>query len=124
MTRKPQRYLLCVLFIVSPAVSNAEDWPMWRYDANRSAASPQKLAEKLHLQWVRKYPRVKPAFASRRLQFDAGYEPVVMGKTLFVGSPCNDTVTAIDTETGAEKWKFFANGPVRFLQGQGLRRLR
>ncbi len=87
---------------------------MWRYDANRSAVSPQKLPEKLHLQWVRKYARVKPAFGSRRLQFDAGYEPVVMGKTLFVGSPCNDTVTAINTETGVEKWKFYTDGPVRF----------
>ena len=114
MTKKHPWYFLCALFIIGSNVSNAEDWPMWRCDANRSAVSPQKLPEKLHLQWVRKYPRVKPAFGSRRLQFDAGYEPVIMGKTLFVGSPCNDTVTAIDTETGAEKWKFYSDGPVRF----------
>jgi len=114
MTKRYLRFFLCVLFMIGSAVSSADDWPMWRYDANRSAVSPQELPEKLHSQWVRKYPRVKPAFASRRLQFDAGYEPVVMGKTLFVGSPCNDTVTAIDTETGVEKWKFFTDGPVRF----------
>jgi len=114
MTIKHLWCLMCALLVIGSGISSAEDWPMWRFDANRSAVSPQKLPEKLHLQWVRKYPRVKPAFGSRRLQFDAGYEPVVMGKTLFVGSPCNDTVTAIDTETGVEKWKFFANGPVRF----------
>ncbi|MBL7188884.1 MAG: PQQ-binding-like beta-propeller repeat protein [Phycisphaerae bacterium] len=114
MTRKHPWYFLCALFIVGSGVSSAEDWPMWRCDANRSAVSPQKLPEKLHLQWVRRYARVKPAFESRRLQFDAGYEPVVMGKTLFVGSPCNDTVTAINTETGVEKWKFYTDGPVRF----------
>ena len=87
---------------------------MWRYDANRSAASAQKLPDELHLQWVRKYPRVRPAFGTRRLQFDAGYEPVVMGKTLFLCSPHNDSVTAINTETGVEKWKFYTDGPVRF----------
>ncbi len=32
--------------------SKGNDWPMWRYDANRSAASPHKLSDKLHLQWV------------------------------------------------------------------------
>ncbi len=104
----------CIVFVIGSGVASAEDWPMWRFDANRSAVSLQKLPEKMHLQWVRKYPRVQPAFESKRLQFDAGYEPVVMGKTLFVGSPCNDSVTAINTETGAENWKFFANGPVRF----------
>jgi len=92
----------------------AEDWPMWRHDARRTAVSRQKLPDKLHLQWMRRYPRVRPAFGSRRLQFDAGYEPVVMGKTLFMGSPCNDSVSAIDTETGAVKWTFYTDGPVRF----------
>ncbi len=107
-------FLVCALYITGAAVSNAADWPMWRCDANRSATSAQKLPDKLNLQWVRKYPRATPAFESKRLQFDAGYEPVVMGKTLFMGSPCNDSVSAIDTETGAEKWKFYTEGPVRF----------
>jgi outer membrane protein assembly factor BamB len=87
---------------------------MWRRDARRTAVSHQKLPDALHLQWMRQYPRVRPAFGSRRLQFDAGYEPVVMGKTLFMGSPCNDSVSAIDTETGTVKWTFYTDGPVRF----------
>jgi len=93
------------------------DWPMWRYDAGRTGVTPEKLPDDLHLQWVRKYPPLKPAFwqvRQGRLQFDLGYEPVVMGKTMFVGSSRNDSVTAIDTETGAEKWRFYADGPVRF----------
>ena len=114
MTRKHKWHLLGVLLIIGATVASAEDWPTWRYDAARSAVSGQKLPDELHLQWVRKYPRVRPAFGSRRLQFDAGYEPVVMGKTLFFGSPHNDSISAIDTETGAEKWKFYTDGPVRF----------
>jgi len=46
--------------------------------------------------------------------FDSAYEPVVLGKTMFVASSANDSVTALDTETGGEKWRFYADGPVRF----------
>ena len=37
-----------------------------------------------------------------------------MGNLLFFGSSLNDSVTALDTETGEEKWRFYTNGPVRF----------
>lgn len=39
---------------VCPAV--AGDWPQFRYDAARSAASPETLPTSLHLQWVRELP--------------------------------------------------------------------
>ncbi len=92
------------------------DWPQWRCDAGRSACSPQALPDKLHLQWQRKYPPLTPAFwqvRQERVQFDAGYEPIVVGKTLLFGSSRNDRVTALDTDTGAERWRFYADGPVR-----------
>ncbi len=117
MRPKNRRHLWCMAYlfiVIRPAWLCAQDWPMWRHNARRTATSQQKMPDKLHLQWMRKYPRVRPAFGSRRLQFDAGYEPVVMGKTLFMGSPVNDSVFAIDTETGAEKWRFYTDGPVRF----------
>lgn len=92
-----------------------EDWPQFRYDAGRTAASPQELAERLHLQWIRELGAPQPAFPLEvRLLFDASYEPVVAGKTMFVPSMVNDSVTALDTETGVEQWRFFAEGPVRF----------
>jgi len=89
---------------------------MWRYDAGRRAASPEELPEKMHLQWVRELAPPKPAWpkSQYRLQFDASYEPVVAGKTIFVGSMVSDCVTAYDTETGIEKWRFYSDGPVRF----------
>ena len=107
---------LCLLALMSAACSGAAragDWPMWRYDAGRTAAAPAALPSELHLQWVRQLPPLKPAYQNPRLQFDAGYEPVVMGKRLFVGSSRNDSVLALDTETGAERWRFYADGPVR-----------
>jgi len=86
---------------------------MWRYDAGRTAVTPHALAETLHLQWTRQLPAPAPAFRNERLRFDAGYEPVVMGKQLFVGSARTDSVTAYDTDTGEERWRFYADGPVR-----------
>jgi outer membrane protein assembly factor BamB len=95
--------------------ARAADWPTWRHDAARSAASPQQLPARLHLQWIRVYPPLTPAWPDQpKLQFDAAYEPVVAGKSLFVASSRTDSVTALDIATGAERWRFFADGPVRF----------
>jgi len=98
------------------------DWPMWRCDARRSALCAEELAPQLHLQWAREYPRLRPAWPpdsarpdpyAPRLLFDAVYEPVAMGKSLFVGSSHNDRLAALDLETGDEKWAFYADGPIR-----------
>ncbi len=92
------------------------DWPMWRYDAGRSAASPVSLPAELHLHWVRDLPKPAPAWSEEqyKLQFDRSYEPVVMGRQIFVPSMVSDKVTAYDTDTGEQNWQFFCDGPVRF----------
>ena len=65
-----------------------DDWPMWRYDAGRTAYTSQALAKELHLQWVRHLPPPLPAWpkVQYKLQFDASYEPIAKGHTLFVPS--------------------------------------
>jgi len=94
--------------------ASAADWPTWRYDAGRTAASPQELAAELHLQWIRHLPPPKPAWPKYpRLCFDGCYEPVVLGKTMFVPSMVTDSVTALDTATGERRWIFYTDGPVR-----------
>ena len=91
------------------------DWPQYRHDASRSAASTESLPESLHLAWMRELPKPLPAFPTEvRLRYDATYEPVVLGKTMVVPSMVTDSVTALDTETGRERWRFFTEGPVRF----------
>ncbi|HUV65833.1 MAG TPA: Calx-beta domain-containing protein, partial [Sedimentisphaerales bacterium] len=94
----------------------AADWPMWRYDANRSGASPFTLSPILSLQWELRLPRLERAWPDQgnRIDYDRCYQPIVLGKTLFVGSSVTDSVTAYDTETGVVKWRFFADAPVRF----------
>ena len=93
----------------------AEDWPTWRYDSNRSAASPEELSDELKLQWVRELPAPKTAWPDEpKLDFDRTYEPVVMGQTMYVSSMAGDSVTALDTVTGDVLWQFYADAPVRF----------
>ena len=93
----------------------AADWPQFRYDAGRTAATSHQLPSELHLQWVRELALPAPAFPGNvRLEFDASYEPVVLGQTMFVPSMITESVTALDTTTGQQRWRFFAEGPVRF----------
>jgi outer membrane protein assembly factor BamB len=112
-----RRWLLGILFLTMPltsAVGSASDWPMWRRDAGRTGVTTDSLPAKLELKWSRQLPTIAPAFHSPRLQFDAGYEPVVARGRLLVASSRNDSVTAYDTSTGRKLWVYRTNGPVRF----------
>ncbi len=108
----------CLLIVLSGCAARrlaAADWPQFRYDAARSAASPESLADPLYLQWIRELPAPQPAFPHEsRLAFDRSYEPVVLGERMFVPSMVTDSVTALDIQTGNVLWQFFADGPVRF----------
>jgi outer membrane protein assembly factor BamB len=98
------------------AFARAADWPTWRYDAARSAASPDEIAPRPVLLWSRKLSPVRQAWPrefEQRIDFDASYEPVVMDKLLFLASPNDGSIAAYLTETGAERWKFYTEGPVR-----------
>jgi outer membrane protein assembly factor BamB len=109
-------HTLAVLLVTGSLAASAADWPMWRYDAARSAAAPGDIATNLTLLWSRRLPPVRQAWPQeplQRLNFDVSYEPVVMGKLLFLASANNGSVTAYDTGTGAERWKVFTEGPIR-----------
>jgi outer membrane protein assembly factor BamB len=107
--------VLCIVLLLAGEASGG-DWPMWRYDAARSNASPHALPQQLRLQWERQLPAPRPAWpaSQQKLQFDAVYQPIVVGKLMIVSSTVNDSVTAFDTATGNEVWRFFTDGPVRF----------
>lgn len=97
------------------AALQAGDWPMWRADARHTAACAERLADELHLQWVRELPPTLLAWPNEpRLHFDAAYEPVVAGELLLVSSPNEGSLTAYHTRSGQPRWTFLAEGPVRF----------
>lgn len=105
--------LCCVLTMT--AVAHAHDWPMSRYDAERSASTPEELSDKLQLIWTRQLPELRPAWPDQpKLKFDTGYDPILVGSRLILASSFDDSVTAWSTQTGVELWRFSAMGPVRF----------
>ena len=105
---------LLYLCLIVGTTATAADWPMWRADAGRTASTTQAVPADLAILWSRDLGPLTPAYRETRLQFDRSHEPVVAGHTLVVGSSKDDSVTAFDTETGAELWKTFTDGPIRF----------
>ncbi len=107
--------VLGVLSPLGPRIAAGSDWPQWRYDAQRSAASPEDLPAKLAISWQRELPKLTPAWPDQpKMPFDAVYEPIVVGQQLIVGSSHAGSVTSYDTASGDVRWTFFADGPVRF----------
>ncbi len=98
--------------------ATAADWPMWRCDAGRTAASTEQLPADLQLQWTRQFtPRVQAWDDPLNLDlmtYDRVFEPIVMDGRMFVGFNDRDKLSAFDVETGNEVWSFFTGGPVRF----------
>ena len=113
------KYLTFILFIFITLSSTAQhyDWPMWRFDHNRSASTPEKLADKLYLQWQIQFTARNPVWDDplnqNLMQYDRLFEPIVAGNKMFVGFNDQDKVIALDLNSGKELWHFFADGPVR-----------
>ena len=97
--------------------AGASDWPMWRHDAGRTAAAAEELPDNLEVQWIRTFsPRVmawEEPLNQDRMPYDAFFEPIVLGKTLFVGFNDSDKLLALDVDTGEERWRYYTDGPVR-----------
>lgn len=118
MTGITTRNLLVVLFgLFVCATARGGDWPTWRYDAQRTAASPEQLGDELGLLWWRGLePREQTwddPLNNDVMSYDRVFEPIVMDGRLFVGFNDRDKLTAFDAKTGAKLWSYFAEGPVR-----------
>ena len=103
----------CDLVILQPA----NDWPTFRANDYRNACIAHDLPNNLQLQWIKEFPLPLPAWlpsgAERYSNVDETYEPVVSGGLMFVPINRNDCIVALDVVTGAEEWRFYAEGPVR-----------
>ena len=110
--------LTIALWFAIPCTLHAADWPMWRYDANRSGAlaagAAGQAAPALGRATIR---RCKPAWPDQaKMQFDVAYEPVVARPDAVRRLVARTTASrALDTRTGAEKWTLLRRrpGPLR-----------
>jgi alpha-tubulin suppressor-like RCC1 family protein len=102
--------LFAVAGLLPPQVLAGDDWTQWRHDECRSGVSTEVLPASLYLQWRRDLP-TRP---SEYVDADADYcRPVQLGKTLFVPVFASDRLTAYNTDTGAELWRYYASGALR-----------
>jgi len=111
--------VVCHVLLLSVAsLAFAGDWPMWRYDACHTAASPEELPGTLSLKWTRQYlPRLpvwNDPLNQDLMPYDTVFQPVVMGHRMFLGFNDSDKVVALDMRTGDVLWTFYSGGPVRF----------
>jgi len=112
--------LLAVLVVlIFAAPSPAGDWPAYRRDPQRSAATDESLAFPLRPLWEYRCAQPPaPAWGEQlnllnRVDFDYAPHPVIAGGLLIFASSADDTIRALDAVTGQEKWHFITGGPVR-----------
>jgi outer membrane protein assembly factor BamB len=109
-------YLWMSCALASSGLS-AEDWPMWRYDAQRSAATPHAVPQQLAPLWQRHFTPRQQAWDDPLnldlMSYDRTFEPIVLDGRMFVGFNDLDKLLALDAATGQELWTFYAEAPVR-----------
>ena len=107
----------------------AEDWPTYRHDNHRSGVTSETVDLKaLEEAWRWDSPQApqpawdgpakwdaysgKDGLRSMR-NFDPVFYTIAVGDCVYFGSTCEDAVYCLEAQSGAEKWIFHAEGPVR-----------
>ncbi len=116
-SRRTALALALLSFTLSPARA---EWPSYRRDSHRSAASWEAMSPELHLQWIF-HPRHSPQAAwplpgeeTPRMHTDRAYHVVVANGLAYFGTSVDNKVYALDVETGNVQWTFYTGGSVRF----------
>ena len=118
-----RRVVVCLAFIgicfgsfCAPSAI-ADDWPMWRFDANRSAASTNSLPDHFNLLWKRKFAARQQAWDDPLnldlMSYDRQFEPIVLDGRLLMGFNDQNKLVAFDANNGTELWTSYAEAPVR-----------
>ena len=100
------------------SVCRGEDWPCFRKDARRSAATTEQLAFPLATTWVHNGAKPRPAWPEpgrtvNWFDFDYADQPVAAGGLVVFGSSSEDTVYALKAADGQTAWTFTSDAPVR-----------
>ena len=122
-------FVCFLLVFMACSVGKAEDWATYQHDNKRSGTTSEQLRLPLELVWAyqtRHAPQpawpepAKHDYHWRRnynlkpiVTFDRAFQMVVAGGHLYFGSSADDKVYCLDASTGAERWSFFTEGPVR-----------
>jgi outer membrane protein assembly factor BamB len=109
-------FLSAPICLVLALTGVAADWPTYRGDAERTGYTAESLPAKLSLAWT--YQPAHPPSPSwprdERMLFDRASDVVVSGGMMIFGGSSDCQVIALDAATGAHRWTFFTDAPVRF----------
>ena len=111
--------LLTTVWVCCPSADGAE-WPAYKRDASRSSHTVEELPLPLAQSWVYhpgSPPRPawpEPGKELNRVDFDVAFQPVVAANRVYFGSSSDDTLRALDADTGKLAWRFSTGGPIRF----------
>lgn len=123
-----RRLAICLLTYaaVTPAGLLAADWPTEAGDNMRRAATSEKLAIPLALQWTYQAPAApKLAWSSaegrnieghvleHRIRFDDAFRTIVVGRRVYFGSTVDHQLHCRDLDTGKLLWTCYTGGPIR-----------
>ena len=112
--------LLAAVLLAPTAV--AEDWPTFMHDRARSGVSGEALKFPLNELWsytppaepVRAWPSPQAGYNELpKLAFDDATHVAMAGDSVFFGSSVDNGIHAVEARTGAKRWTFFTEGPVR-----------
>ena len=127
MPNPPLWVLLLAAGIVT-SVTNADNWPTYHHDYQRSGVSAESLPTGLVKTWSYRSPAPpraawdEPATwdgynkvfdLKNRQVFDKAFHPIIVDNRVFFGSSVDDQVYCLDLATGKEIWRFYTEGPIR-----------
>ncbi len=116
----PLFWVLLGLLSSSLPARSAAFWPTYRHDIARTGASAETVRPPLSLRWVFRpghKPRPAwpmPAEEPPRMHEDNAFHVVAAEGLAFFGSSVDDAVYAVEAATGRLRWRFQADGPVRY----------
>ena len=126
--KKRTGFALAVILSLGLGTARAEDWPTYRHDAGRSGVTAETLTLPLAPAWthvpIRPPAPAWPAPAKAdfwhhkrdlnpRVVYDRAFHVTVADGAVYYGSSADDRIVCLDAATGAVRWDFFTEGPVR-----------
>jgi outer membrane protein assembly factor BamB len=103
--------LLGGLVLLSPGRIETRPGP----GAVADASGSERDTARLHLHWVRDLPALEPTWPDQpRFTTDTARRPVPAGGLVLLSCSHTDSVLALDSASGAVRWRFRCDGPVRF----------